>query len=117
LGTIRPDGGPRVHPVSPIIGEQVYLFMEPDSPKGKDLQRDGRFSLHCGVEDSGSGAGEFYIRRHVHLNTDPVIRQQAVQSATYTPRDRYILFVLSVEFAFMNIYLEDKTETCRWQSP
>jgi hypothetical protein len=29
LGTIRPDGGPRVHPVTPIIGEQLFLFMEP----------------------------------------------------------------------------------------
>lgn len=25
LGTLRPDGGPRVHPVTPIIGEQPSL--------------------------------------------------------------------------------------------
>lgn len=42
LGTLRPDGSPRVHPVTPIIGEQLFLFMEPTSPKGKDLQRDPR---------------------------------------------------------------------------
>ena len=56
LGTIRPDGGPRVHPVTPIVGEQLFLFMEPTSPKGKDLQRDPRCTLHCSVEDSGGGA-------------------------------------------------------------
>ncbi|MCA9947698.1 MAG: hypothetical protein KC449_29660, partial [Anaerolineales bacterium] len=34
LGTVRADGGPRVHPVTPILGEQLFLFMEPTSPKG-----------------------------------------------------------------------------------
>jgi len=47
LGTLRADGSPRVHPVTPIIGEELFLFMEPTSPKGKDLQRDGRYTLHC----------------------------------------------------------------------
>ena len=37
LGTVRTDGSPRVHPVTPILGEQLFLFMEPTSPKGKDL--------------------------------------------------------------------------------
>ena len=63
LATVRADGGPRVHPVTPIIGEQLYLFMEATSPKGQDLQRDGRYALHCAVEDSGGGGGEFYVRR------------------------------------------------------
>jgi hypothetical protein len=26
LGTLRPDGGPRVHPVTPIIGEQLLCI-------------------------------------------------------------------------------------------
>ncbi|MCA1555037.1 MAG: pyridoxamine 5'-phosphate oxidase family protein, partial [Chloroflexi bacterium] len=48
LATIRPDGAPRVHPVTPIIGEgHLFVFMEPTSPKGKDLQRDNRYALHC----------------------------------------------------------------------
>ena len=37
LATLHPDGSPRVHPVTPIVGEQLFLFMEPTSPKGKDL--------------------------------------------------------------------------------
>lgn len=57
LGTLRADGGPRVHPVTPIIGEELYLFMEPTSPKGRDLRRDPRYTLHCAVEDSSGGAG------------------------------------------------------------
>ncbi len=61
LATLRPDGSPRVHPVTPIIGEQLFLFMEPTSPKGKDLQRDGRYMLHCSVGNSSGGGSEFHV--------------------------------------------------------
>ena len=44
LATVRKDGSPRVHPVTPIIGEgHLFVFMEPTSPKGYDLRRDGRY--------------------------------------------------------------------------
>jgi len=113
LGTVHPDGGPRVHPVTPIIGEQLFLFMEPTSPKGKDLQRDPRYALHCSVEDSGGGGGEFYVRGRAVLSDDPQLREEAIRAASYTPAERYILFVLSVEFAFMNVYEEDGPATTR----
>ncbi len=71
LGTLRADGSPRVHPVTPIIGGQLFLFMEPTSPKGKDLQRDPRYTLHCSVEDSSGGEGEFYVTGRATLITDP----------------------------------------------
>lgn len=116
LGTLREDGGPRVHPVTPIIGEQLYLFMEPTSPKGKDLQRDPRYTLHCAVDDSSGGSGEFYVRGRGTLTDDPQVRVQAVAASSYVPSDRYILFVFTVEFAFMNTYVEGKPNTQRWQS-
>jgi len=115
LGTIREDGSPRVHPVTPIIGEQLYLFMEPTSPKGKDLQRDPRYTLHCSVEDSSGGGGEFYVRGRATLSSDPAVREQAIKASSYAPHERYILFVLTVEFAFMNTYVDGKPETHRWQ--
>lgn len=117
LGTVRADGSPRVHPVTPIIGEQLFLFMEPTSPKGQDLQRDPRYTLHCSVEDSGGGSGEFYIRGRAALTSDPRLREQAAQAASYEPADRYILFVLSVEFAFMNIYEDGQPNPRRWSAP
>jgi hypothetical protein len=116
LGTVRADGGPRVHPVTPIIGEQLFLFMEPTSPKGKDLQRDVRYTLHCAVENSEGGDGEFYVRGRATLTTDPRMREQAVQAAAYAPQDRYILFVLTVEFAFMNQYVDGAPHVQRWAS-
>ncbi|MCL4249091.1 MAG: pyridoxamine 5'-phosphate oxidase family protein [Anaerolineae bacterium] len=117
LGTVRADGSPRVHPVTPILGEQLWLFMEPTSPKGKDLQRDPRYTLHCSVDDSSGGGGEFYVRGHATLNTDPHIREQAVRAASYGPDDHYILFTFTVEFAFMNIYKDGQPNVRRWQSP
>ena len=116
LGTLRPDGSPRVHPVTPIVGEQLFLFMEPTSPKGKDLQRDPRYALHCSVEDSNGGGGEFYVMGQASLIADPVIRAQAVQASPYVPQDSYVLFMFTVEFAFINIYAGGKSNTQRWQS-
>mgnify|MGYP001159293990 CR=1 FL=1 len=116
LGTTRPDGSARVHPVTPIVGDQLFLFMEPTSPKGKDLQRDPRYSLHCSVEDSGGGKGEFYVRGQATLVNDTAVREQAVQASSYTPADRYILFVLTVDFAFMNTYDESGSHPRRWHA-
>src|SRR5687768_6904156 len=116
IGTIRPDGGPRVHPCTPIIGEQLFLFMEPTSPKGKDLLRDPRYTLHCSVEDSSGGNGEFYVRGHGALTNDPLLREQAVLVSSYVPADRYILYTFTIEFAFMNIYMGGKSHVERWKS-
>lgn len=115
LGTLRPDGGPRVHPVTPILGEQLFRFMEPTSPKGNDLQRDPRYSLHGTVEDSSGGNGEFYVRGHAELIEDSEVRAKVVKAATYEPAERYILFALSVEFAFMNIYGNGEPNPRRWR--
>lgn len=117
LATLRADGSPRVHPVTPIIGEQLFLFMEPTSPKGKDLQRDPRYTLHCSVEDSSGGGGEFYVRGRAILTDASLIREQAVQASSYVPQDRYVLFMFTIEFAFMNSYVEGKSNPRRWQSP
>lgn len=115
LGTLRADGSPRVHPVTPIVGEQLFLFMEPTSPKGKDLQRDARYTLHCAVEDMSGGGGEFYVMGQATLINDPLVREQAVQAASYEPQERYILFMLTIEFAFMNRYVDGKSHAQRWR--
>jgi hypothetical protein len=116
LGPLRAGGSPRVHPVTPIIGEQLFLFMEPTSPKGKDLRRDARYTLHWSVEDSSGGGGESYVRGRAILADDHFIREQAVRASPYLPQDRYIVFMLTIEFAFMNTYVDGKPSTRRWQS-
>jgi hypothetical protein len=117
LATVRPDGGPRVHPVTPILSdERLFLFMEPTSPKGRDIERDGRYTLHCGVEDDSGGGGEFYVRGRAARTDDPALRREAAAASSYDPAERYILFVLDVDFAFMNVYGEDgQPNVRRWR--
>jgi hypothetical protein len=47
LATIRADGGPRVHPISPaVLDGHLFAFILRRSPKAADLERDPRFALH-----------------------------------------------------------------------
>jgi hypothetical protein len=46
LATIRPDGGPRVHPVCPVISDAGLHLLIVAGPKRQDLRRDGRYALH-----------------------------------------------------------------------
>jgi hypothetical protein len=100
LATIRKDGSPRVHPLTPIIGQgHLFVFMESTSPKGHDLQRDGRYAIHCAVSDNSGASGEFSITDHAHLGDNAELRALAVNLASYKPADRYILFEFDIESA------------------
>ncbi|MGW6445185.1 hypothetical protein [Lentzea sp. NPDC055074] len=47
LATVRADGAPRVHPISPVVRDGMLLVgIIGSSPKRRDLDRDGRFVLH-----------------------------------------------------------------------
>jgi hypothetical protein len=46
LATIRADGGPRVHPVCPVISAAGLHLLIKAGPKQRDLRRDGRCALH-----------------------------------------------------------------------
>ena len=117
LATVRKDGSPRVHPMTPIIGEgHLFVFMEPTSPKGHDLQRDGRYAIHCSVSDTSGSSGEFTITGHAHLINDLELRTLAVRLASYTPAERYILFEFDVETAASTIYPSDRPIRQSWKS-
>lgn len=114
LATVRKSGAPRVHPVTPIIGDGLFLFMEPDSPKGGDLRRDGRYALHCAVENTSGGQGEFIVEGRARLVADPATRTLAETAASYAPAPRYILFELDVDAALSTVYDEDGPVRQRW---
>jgi hypothetical protein len=115
LATVREDGAPRVHPVTPLIGVgRLYLYMEPTSPKGKDLQRDNRYTLHCGVEDSGGGKGEFAVTGRATLLNDAALREQLDAAASYRPKSQYIVFEFSIETARSTVYQDDGVLRQKW---
>ena len=116
LATVRQDGSPRVHPVTPIIGQgRLFLFMEPTSPKGHDLRRDGRYALHCAVGDNSGAGGEFSVTGRAQVVDNAATRALAAQLASYTPADRYILFELTVDSAASTVYSGEQTLRRRWQ--
>ena len=115
--TTATSSAPRVHPVTPIIsGERLFLFMEPASPKGRDLDIDPRYALHCGVEDDAGGAGEFFVSGTAQRTTDPALRLEAVAAASYAPADRYVLFQLLVAKATLRRYIEGVPRSQSWRS-
>ena len=116
LATIRKDGSPRLHPMTPIIGQgHLFVFMEPTSPKGHDLQRDGRYAIHCSVSDTSGASGEFIIMGQAHLISDEALRALAVKSASYAPADRYILFEFDVERVTATTYPQDQPMRRFWK--
>lgn len=119
LATIRVDGAPRVHPVSPFLTQdELFVYMEPASPKGNDLRRDERYAMHCTVEDATGGSGEFCVRGTATLVDDPETRCKAFDAARaigYKPDDRYVLFELGVEEALATIYEDGLPVRRRWR--
>ena len=120
LATLRSDGGPRVHPISPIIAQgHLLVYMEPTSPKGHDLRRDARYALHCSVEDNSGGAGEFHIRGRALVIDDLAMRDKAFDEARaigYNPRERYVLFELEIEEALATIYQDGSVARTKWKA-
>ena len=105
LATVGDSGVPRVHPVTPIIGEgRLLVFMEATSPKGHDIVRRGGYALHCAVADAHGAGGEFYVRGRGERIDSQEIRALAAGAASYRPQDRYVLFELRIAEARCNGY-------------
>ncbi len=69
LATVRKDGGPRLHPICPIITNGgLYGFIVP-SPKRGDLHRDGRYALHS--FPPADNDDEFYVAGRARVVNDP----------------------------------------------
>ncbi len=116
LATIRKDGSPRVHPFTPIIGEgHFFAFMEPTSPKGHDLRRDGRFAVHCSVSDTSGESGEFFVDGKVKFIEDPELRALAVKLAPYHPAERYVLFEFEPESVVITEYKAGEAFRQNWK--
>ena len=100
LATVRRSGAPRVHPVTPIFtASGLFLFMEPTSPKGRDLRERGWFALHNGVPDNAGSGGEFNVSGRGLVLDDPDLWSHVAEASSYTPIDRYILFELQLSEA------------------
>lgn len=117
LATVSKNGYPRVHPVTPIISnDNLFVFMEPTSPKGKDLFRNGLYSLHSLITKPSGEEGEFWIRGTALKVENTNLRSEAVEFSSYKPADRYILFQLFIEEAGGTVYTNGSATYKRWKS-
>jgi hypothetical protein len=78
LATVRPDGGPRLHPFCPVLVEGRLLGHIIPSPKRADLHRDGRYALHSFPCEGNEDA--FYLTGHaVPATSEELVRAAAAQ--------------------------------------
>ena len=114
LATTKKSGAPRVHPISPDLGEgRMFVFMDPASPKGHDLRRNPRYALHAGVDDTRI---EFLVTGHARLVEDPDERALAEKSTGQRVPDTDVLFELGVDFALCTQYGTDGSpQRSRWR--
>jgi hypothetical protein len=116
LATVRKNGHPRVHPFTPFVASgHLFAFMEPTSPKGSDLQRNGLYAIHSLVTDMNGTNGEFTIAGRAHLVADSATRGLAVEGCPYSPKDRYICFEFKLEECMTNTYVGGGPNTRHWK--
>jgi hypothetical protein len=118
LATVKQDGAPRLHPVRPVIAAGLlFLFMEPNSPKGGDLERDGRYVLHCtATGDEPWDLREFSVEGTARGVTDPDIRSAANAESSFPRDDHFALFELGVTSASSTVYRSDGPQRQRWHA-
>lgn len=107
LGTVRADGGPRLHPICPLVTDAgLYAFIIP-SPKQKDLHRDGRYAVHSYPLEDNEDA--FYLSGVASQVSDPQIRDRLARQFTDErsefapppPGDEQHLFEFGVQAAML----------------
>lgn len=104
LATVRRDGGPRLHPICPILCEGRLFALIAASPKRGDLLRDGRYALHSfpavEVDD------EFYLTGRASLREGEIAERvrEAMIAAGATSTNDETLFELDLEHALLATY-------------
>jgi len=109
LGTVRADGGPRLHPMCPLLTDTgLYAFIVP-SPKQRDLHRDGRYAMHSFPLEDNEDA--FYLTGVASYVSHPQIRDPLAQqfagersgpdSAMQPPGEEQHLFEFQVQAAML----------------
>ena len=116
LATIRNDGSPRLHPVTPFIRNgMLFIFTEPSSPKIRDLNREGRYALHSSV-GGGGPLIEVQVCGEAMVISDPLRWDQAKMIANSpVVSDRYVLFEFLIQRVLIVEYDEERKPVIhRW---
>ena len=99
LATVRPNGSPRLHPVSPVITDDgLYCFIV-SSPKRRDLERDGRYALHSYPAENSDD--EAYLTGHAVPVDDPLVVAELADALNASLAVDWRLFEMTIETAML----------------
>jgi hypothetical protein len=113
LATLRPDGAPRVNPVTPwFTAGRLFIRMYPGSVKVRALVRDPRYSLHSAVPDDEGTGGEALLFGTAAVVEDPGLLAKA-NEGRFDP-DRYVVLEFDVDEVLATTYEGDDTIRRRW---
>jgi Pyridoxamine 5'-phosphate oxidase len=100
LGTLRPDGSPRISPIEPHLARgQLLVGVMTWSKKAADLLRDPRYVLHSTVTGADNGEGEFKLHGSA-VQASPGLQAAATQTWwSGRPREQAAVFSLRIATA------------------
>ena len=117
LATIRGDGGPRVHPVTPwIFDGHLYVRMFDTSPKVADLTRDPRYAMHSMMDNDDGIGGEVALRGRARPEPDPAAIEAAFSAVSDFTDRPLVLFEFLIDEVGTTTYTGDQTERRRWRA-
>jgi hypothetical protein len=97
LATVRKDGGPRLHPVCPVLsGDRLFVLIHSASPKRRDLSRDGRYALQS-FPQPRPGSDELYVTGRAVLVEDPDTRAAILRDAKHMADPSETAFELLID--------------------
>lgn len=116
--TLRLDGGPRVHPVSPWLAVGLLCVSFRDtSPKIREVARDARYAFHTAQpwDDHAGDYGEFIARGRL----DPIPSSHpAVVGRPGQPPYGLVHYSCSIDEAVATEYTDDEMPVYRrWKAP
>ena len=111
--TLRVDGAPRLHPVSPWFGAGLLaVAFRARSPKVDEILRDGRYAMHSLMDNNEGEGGEFLVRGWM----EQVAADHPVANARpYTASYPLAHYVCSIEEAVVTTYDGDTPVYRRWK--
>ena len=116
--TLRLDGGPRVHPVSPWLGAGLLCVSFRDtSPKMREVAHDARYALHTAQpwDDHAGDFGEFMVRGWLE-QLSPT--HEAVVARPGRPPYGLVHYACSIEETVGTGYTDDEMPVYRrWTAP